>query len=526
MEIYVDSQSSGGSGTADKPFSTLAAANKAAKPGDVVIVRGIFHEAVNITTANVTWKAAERHKAILDGRYNESKKGKGISGTLPGGKYDGLISIQAEGVTVEGFTVRNAGGCGITSVASRGKIRSNRIDHCYVSAIKVAPDTLVEGVVVENNICTRAGMQSFDASATGGKDPGGGVIKVGRTRNGVIRGNVCGLSYGEGINLGKGNLGIICENNEVFLVSHKHIYVNRSQDVIVRNNVVWYTPGFKEIDDDGDAPGGIGVGDECGNRAEDSPKSCRNDATWPKSKRVQIYNNLVVGLGMLFFVTNGEGNEKGGGYNTVLEDSVIRHNTFVAGPLTRIGVKIGANTKGNPHRDSFFENNLIDWTHAPKAAVYAAGGDLQGAVMRANLWSVAPPERYQGAGDQYGDPALEKGNAEIAVTNERAPATTFDKSNYALTERSMLAIGKAHGGGDIGAIPYGGETIPEPPTEPPTEPEEPTPEPEPEPAEDWRTHYAAYAEANNAAVEAVMRMVAAWGEDTPSEAKEAAAEQP
>lgn len=434
-------------GTSGRPWKTLDHAGRRVQSGDTVRVRSaVYHEVLRIRTANTTWQADAGHTPILDGRYDESKKGQGPDGTLPGNKNVGMITLRAAGVTVDGFTIRNVGGCGINGTeCSNATIRNCRIDYTYVSGIKISPADLIDNVLVENNVCTRAGIQSFDETATGGKDPGGGVIKVGRARNSIVRGNVCGLSYGEGINIGKGNLGIICEDNEVFLVSHKHIYVNRSEDVVVRGNRVWFTSGHPDIEADDDAPGGIGIGDECGNRPDDPVSSCRNNSIWPKSKRVQIYNNLVVGLGVLLFVSNGTGNRGGGGYDTTLEDCYIGYNTFVAGPRTRQGISLGGNRMGHPHVRSVFENNLIDWRFAPGLAPITAGnGELQGIALRNNLWSTAPPERFRGENDQYGDPHLARSNAPITVSPTNPILTkNFSPNNYKLTSNSVLALNRA-----------------------------------------------------------------------------------
>jgi len=487
-------------GSESSPVLTLGRAVALVKEGDTVLIGpGVWHEELKITAKNTTWRGQRVGETILDGGYDETKKGKGPAGTLPGDKNAGMISLRAPGIIIDGCTIRNIGGCGINGTGcDGGTIINCTIDHTYVSGIKISPDKLIEGFTIEDNVCTRSGMQSFDNSATGGKDPGGGVIKIGRTKNAVVRGNVCGMSYGEGINLGKGNVGVLCEENEVFLVAHKHIYVNRSTDVIVRNNIVWFAPGYPDIEGDKDAPGAIAIGDECGNLAGDKQGVCRNNASFPKTARVQIYNNLVVNLGVMLHVANGLGKAGSGGwaggYDTTLEDCYIGYNTLVAGPLTRQGINIGDNMRGNPHVNSFFENNIVDWTNAPAAAEIAVG-DPQGMKVQHNLWSVAPAAKFKGSNDVNGDPGLANAAAPI---NWKGLDSDIDLSNYFLRAGSK-AVGagvvNAKGGTDdmigdarnnppdLGALSYYDGTEPEePPVDPPVDPPTFTPIP------DWVTY--------------------------------------
>jgi len=80
-------------GSAD--YSTISAAVLAARPGDVVVVqRGIYHEAIYITTPCLTITGIDRKGVILDGERKLA---------------DGVWVSKAAGVTISSLTVKNYG---------------------------------------------------------------------------------------------------------------------------------------------------------------------------------------------------------------------------------------------------------------------------------------------------------------------------------------------------------------------------------------------------------------------------------
>ncbi|MBK5288315.1 MAG: hypothetical protein JJE46_07600 [Acidimicrobiia bacterium] len=93
------SSGSGGSGGAPntvrvpQDHSTIQAAVDAAKSGDLVLVSpGVYREAVDVTTPNITIRGTDRNQVILDGGFK---------------KENGVRVLDTDGVVVENMTARN-----------------------------------------------------------------------------------------------------------------------------------------------------------------------------------------------------------------------------------------------------------------------------------------------------------------------------------------------------------------------------------------------------------------------------------
>ena len=420
-----------GDGSTTRPWRTIGKAEAQVQPGDEVRLRsGTYREVVTLRQRNTTWKADTGHNPVIDGRYNDSLfRPDGSlphpdSSFLPPSSTASLVVIREEGIVLEGVTVKNSAGAGISVSAGNVTIRRCRIDFNYDSPIRVNPGAkLIDNVVVENNICTRASVKYFDRERTGTSPHNvSGVIKMGRTRDGIIRNNICAYGFGEGINIGKGSYRTLVEGNIVHSCNHVHIYVNRSVDTIVRNNMVYHSYHPDSLGENGRPPTGIVIGDE--NTKTDS---------WPGSAGGQVYNNIVVGMGMGFGVRNGKN------YNTQLDKCYVGYNTFIGGRLSEVGIQVAGNQYNRPHRDSLVENNII--CNVPR--MVQVTGDVSGITFRNNLWSQQPEQSVRGPGDRIGDPVLANPTANIRDTFPNYEEN-IDPRNYQLTTRSSLAIDRAN----------------------------------------------------------------------------------
>ena len=439
---YVDGKTgndSNGNGSANDPWKTIGKAVSKVAPGDEVRIRtAVYKEEININVRNTVWKPDTGHKPVIDGGYHDGLFSP--NGTLPhpengGGflpKMGSMILLKEEGITVDGLTVQNCAGVGFHISYSNCVIKNCRIDFTYDQAIRVNPGaSYADNLVVENNVCTRTSMKYYDPLRFGaGPAKVNAVIRLVNTRDSVVRNNICAYGHGEGIGIGKGNLRIIVEGNVVHTCAHVHIYIGRAVDSIIRNNLVYHLHHEEHLQEDGNLPSGIAIGDES------------SSDTWPHSAGGQFYNNIVVGLGRLFDVRNNAHN-----YDTQLLNCYIGYNTFIGGKYTSIAIKITGNMHGRPHKNSLFENNVI--YNAP--VISSTTGSISGVAFRNNLWGELPVAAMRGPGDRIGNPNLV--NPLVALTGTfPEPNTSMDPINYQLTSKSALSIALASAGNAINGI--------------------------------------------------------------------------
>lgn len=76
-----------------KDHDTIQAAVCAAHVGDLVLVSpGVYNEAVDVTTPNITIRGTDRNQVILEGKFT---------------KENGIRMLGTDGVVVENMTARN-----------------------------------------------------------------------------------------------------------------------------------------------------------------------------------------------------------------------------------------------------------------------------------------------------------------------------------------------------------------------------------------------------------------------------------
>ena len=164
-----------------------------------------------------------------------------------------------------------------------------------------------------------------------------------------------------------------------------------------------------------------------------------------------VTGNLVVNCGKMLQVRNNALSGEGAGYDTQLLNTRIEGNTFVAGPLTEVGIQIVENMRGRRHEGSVFRENVIYGTTANMS-------NAPGVVFAGNGWTFQPPVTMRGAGDVVGD---------LGLTDPTPPVDVLERDNYRPRPDSPLL----YEGGYIGALPPA--ALPEPPPDvdpPPVDP--------------------------------------------------------
>lgn len=471
-------------GSAERPWGTLTYAAGQVKRDDIVVVHdGVYHEAITIKTPGTIWVAANRHKAILDGRYTPEEKlangnmpaASAKKSYLPGSDYGKMLDIRAEDVTFDGFVIRHVAGQPVGLMGNRAKLLNCILDFAYGGGLMAEG---IESPLVENVQMYRCNQKRYDPTNTRG---GPANVQVNllfkRVRNGVIRGCEIAYNHGEGIALAVESSGCLVEGNTVHTNLHMHIVINHAQDNTIRANFIYHSNDAEFVQrKSGDPPTGIAISDELQRGEKLGLK---------RSSGNVIVNNIVAGMGVNF-VARVSKNAIG-----ALRRTYVGFNTFVNARKengTPVGVRIPPSAE---HEGSVFENNII--VQGKGAIIKAPGG--KGVQFQHNLWSRKPPAAAAGEGDQVGDPHLLDADAPLVDgygTNRAA-----DPRYYQLTAQSRLAIGKAKENGlhgpltdffghqrnasdDIGACGYFGVVEPGP---------VPEPEPQPDPSEDWRVHF-------------------------------------
>ena len=390
-------------------YKTLAAAVAAVRSGDVVIVHaGTYREPLK-PPAGTTWRAAEGEaRPVIDGGWNGKSLG---SEKTAGGA---VLAINGAGVTVEGLRFINGRGYGAGVTADNTTVRDCQFDNMYSSGIIANGDGPVKNVLIEDCTINRVIMRYAVNGIAGGC-----AIGLVETVDAVVRGNVISGDWGEGIDIDRGSVNALVERNIVTFKAHMGLYIIRARGTRLLNNVVYHvTEGddFRAKDDQ--APAGIVIGDEMGSGMLKHPHSAGS----------HIEGNLVVNCGVLFHVRSHD--QKTLGYETKLDAAtVVRGNTFVAGPATRTGIQI-AMQPALPHGAAVFENNLFLMDNAPAGAEIARtqGAVATALVWRNNGWSQLPPPAFRGAGDVI-VPAGALADAGAAVTGTWRE-TNFNIDSY------------------------------------------------------------------------------------------------
>ena len=503
-------------GTNSSPWKTLVKANATVSPGDTVVLKdGTYSGYVILDKSNVTWRAENKHKAVIDGGFAPGMLQNNWNNIVSvwnskcssRGMFAALLGIRdADNVTIDGLFIRNSCGRGLGVTTNTNDetinniiIKNTRIDWTTTSGIYAEPkfsakdvfQTKMNNFQYIDNVMTRTSIgDEYNVRVAGAcqpkTTPENEKIKkycvnistaFGGT-NTIVRGNV--FAWGEGeLAPQPGSKGFLFENN--FVVGNKNsFYAGMIQDAIARNNL-FYAPEVKKPkaggDEDSEATGfwRFGLRNEKGHL-----KSATKMNT-----NIAIYNNLIVNMG--FFIT-GTNNGHIGNNNQIY----FGNNTLVAGKEldTLLSVQHGGMTGGDGQLTGIMENNIFDRRKNPSAriAVQLSGNDQF--LRRNNLLPTNVDNAVKGVGDVYqNDPGMVNSIIELNLQYPNIGPDTLDitalraavdVNNYRLKANSPAINSASNGSGanqtqipqlvrsqdylknsrvgvpDIGAIEYGG----------------------------------------------------------------------
>lgn len=320
-------------------YPTLTALFRVVKPGDVVnVLTGTYRELLICKTPGVTWRAAEGHAPMIDGGWDNR----------PVDGYINQVSIVADDVTVAGLKVINSPGRGIGISANRATVRGCWFENCYHGGLSAngtaAPGRFISGLTIENNTFVKLSQSWF--VETRPQNVAGSFIFV-RVKDSTVKGNTIADGNGEGLNIDKDSDNCLYEGNTIISTNHAGCYFNRPTNCTVRGNTFIHTREEQYRGARGAFPAAVVFGDETA-----------ADSFGPQSGN-EFSGNVVVSWGRLLEVRNGNN------YDTLLTDTLIAGNTFIAGPETTEGIVIAAHRSG-PH-DCEFRDNVI-WFEAAKVS--------------------------------------------------------------------------------------------------------------------------------------------------------------
>ena len=399
---------------------SIQAVISTAQRGNVICVRaGTYPEQLEfgINKAGVTVMAYPGERPILDGRN-----------TIPTGKFQGLIQINASDVIVDGFEVRNSAARGVVighptngTTSLRNTIVRNLVVHgSYDAGINVngLDEYHLINILIENNVI----YNNLLKNATGNHN-GGSALAFIDVDNSTARGNVIYNNHGEGLVAGRWTSNLTFEDNVLYDNKHASIYLSTTANPVVQRNFVFCTGDqnfWRGKNGKLKPPPGITLRDEDFEALSVKP---------PPSFGQVIINNIVVGCGINLTLST---QITGGG----LTNAVIANNTFVN---ARGDSGSGANNiliEGDVTlRNSSFVNNLIlqsDPSAASAHLLRAVGDpDMSTFTLANNLYSVPPTKHW---------PATENGRIinDPKLVNPIMPVkgSVPDVNGYALQSNS------------------------------------------------------------------------------------------
>ena len=369
----------GNPGTQAQPWSTLKYAAAHISSGDTVIVRGgTYSEYFNITTPNVTFQNYPGESPIVDGGH--------ITPVID--KHPTMVMIKANGVTVDGLTVRNSACYGIYIFRAKNvTIKNVEVYECYRNCLVImysSDNALIEDCDFHHG----AKVYILWNQGISRQDPPIVIVKY--SDRPIFRRTKIHDSYNEGILMDAGTSNAIVEYCEIYGNPKLQLYFCASTNNIIRYNLIYGTDN------------GSGVGIYFSHESQRVPEFGN-----PFVSNSKVYGNLVANTNTSVAI--------GGGTDRQVTNVQVYNNTLVGAFV--YGLRVSASTGGG----HIFKNNIIWQTGGQIANI--PGGKV---TCDYNLWSRAPNIDARGAHDpSHALPKLTKTSGWNSLSGGELDGTEF-----------------------------------------------------------------------------------------------------
>lgn len=427
------SGSDSNNGSSGSPWATFDKADAACAAGDTIrIAPGTYSQILKITKANTTWRVDGNGSSpvILAGGYNYATAGQSgsndikeceqVSASLINNRNGAMLSIQANGVTVDGIAkygiiLRDSGGRFVNIGADGVTVRYVRGDFAYYNCVHLDGTS---NTVVEHCAFTRSSIITFSSAR---KNPESGnprrvtpsaIIPL-KTNNTILRDVYVAYCTGEGIDAAAGSNNTLIVGCEVVQAAHVHFYANGGRNAVFAGNIAWSDPHvpYKALSpyatQNSFISNGMAAGDEY----------ARSIKHGYYARNPKFYNNLVVATKDGFQIRGNTGATAN--YSSSMTDIYIGYNTFVGyrpagmhdddGSQSAVIIKNTWEAGHGTKHGGIIENNIFLFMDGHQPSKGADIGQYQGShnlVFRNNVWYKQPPVAMRGPGDFYGSPRL------------------------------------------------------------------------------------------------------------------------
>lgn len=408
------------SGSDGSAYDTLGEVQTAIQAGDTVLVRGGAYpmsHSVSLNKANTTFRAYLGETPIIDCNYQWPL----------GAGYEGVINLNADHVTIDGFDIRRSKSMGITVYASapNAAIKNCTISDSFDAGILIngnsnedrVQNTLIDGCDVarsQRRLYFRDHPDERPDPEWDYDGPYGASIVTARAENFIIRNTKSHHSYFENVDIILHSEGGLIENCEIYGSGQMQVYLSGIRNT-VRNNLIYGT-------DDLGYHNTLGHGFACiWSGGEDWDKSLP-----PQDINQKVYGNFLANCGLNYWFSGQA--DTATRYNYVY-NNVLSSAYFIQDVLQGAGVAVSSGTTnlGEPANGSVFKNNVI---YQPSFSE-DYNVQTQRATFSYNLWDRTPSANSQGTNSYFETFSLAKDSGWNDIISEG-----IEKSDFVLDDNA------------------------------------------------------------------------------------------